>query len=174
MATTITSTNSDNDIMDYLVHTYIEVKGNPSVGLPQVMVDWTERTCQPTAKEPYGEALTFTEAFEKYVIPKMTEEARRKLEMVLLPTDIKDDRYDTTSYAAGTIMRADPTVEMWGTTTASVPMPTSENALLEENAELHKEIEMLKAELEYLKSQNAFDKVAKKKKRVWDDEKLPF
>jgi len=172
MATTITSTNSDNDIMDYLVHTYIEVKGNPSVGLPQVMVDWTERTCQPTAKEPYGEALTFTEAFEKYVIPKMTEEARRKLEMVLLPTDIKDDRYDTTSYAAGTIMRADPTVEMWGKTTS---VRSSENALLEENAELHKEVAKLKAVIEYLESQNAFDNVIKTRHEAdMYDEELPF
>ena len=167
----------EDSIMGYLMHTYIEVKNNPSVGLPQVVVDWTERATQPTPTNPYGEVLTFPEAFEKHVIPKLPAYAQRQIETTLVDapkTNLlsagvragyskNDDRYDTTSYAPGVIMRADPTAG------------SSENALLEENADLHKQIEVLKAEVEYLKSQDAFAKVANKKKFAIDyDEELPF
>jgi len=167
----------DNSTLDYLVKAYIHAKNNPGALLPPAAIDWAERATQPTPTDPYGEILTFPEAFEKHVIPKLPAYAQRQIEMTLVDapkTNLlsagvragyskNDDRYDTTSYAPGVIMRADPTAG------------SSENTLLEENADLHKQIEVLKAEVEYLKSQDAFAKVANKKKFAIDyDEELPF
>ena len=163
MAVIDTTRDSEAITRGLLVQMYIDVKENPGKLLPPSAIEWTKQVCQPSAKEPYGETLTFTEAFEKYAIPSLPKEAKRKLEMVLMstPKASTDDMFDISTYRPSTSVYSRPSYPIDDWNTSNVPSNTLQS-LPDAVKELLERVDQLEADVAMLKSQNAFaDKLSK-------------
>jgi len=89
-------TNLDTDMtyternkIGRLTKLYIDAKRNTEELLNKEAGEWRNHVSEPTPDDPYGNDLSFTEAYEKYILPKLSHKRREDLRLTIerIPAD---------------------------------------------------------------------------------------
>ena len=164
-------TESEDTAAAYLIDAYISYKKDPTGHIEERARWWFSDIVSSVllAEDPYRATLSFDKAFEKHILPGLTRKTKSRINDILFDslkanphTDIKstfDEKLDWTH------------IEKDGYANTNERLSNVELEVT--NSQLRQRIKELKAEVEYLKSQNAFnDVLTSKTTRRYEE--LPF
>ena len=70
-------------MIDRLTNVYINTKHNPKQPLSKEAQEWRKHMCKPTRENSYGDNLSFTEAYEKYILHELSHKKREDIRLTI-------------------------------------------------------------------------------------------
>jgi len=78
-----TMTYIESNKIDRLTQLYIDAKRSPKEMLNKEAREWRDHVCKATPDNPYGNTLSFTEAYEKYILPELPRDRKEDLRIII-------------------------------------------------------------------------------------------